>query len=77
MRWSGIPISLTIFHFVVVHTVKGFSIINEAEVDVFLELLCFLYDPMNECWQFDLWFLCLFQTQLVHLEVLSSRTPEA
>ena len=31
--------------FVVIHTVKGFSIVNEAEVDVFLEFLCFLYDP--------------------------------
>ena len=33
--------------FVVIHTVKGFSIIIEAEVDVSLELSCFLYDPMN------------------------------
>ena len=33
--------------FVVIHTVKGFSIIIEAEVDVSLELPCFLYDPMN------------------------------
>ena len=33
--------------FVVIHTVKGFSIINEAEVDVFLEFSCFFYDPMN------------------------------
>ena len=32
---------------VVIHTVKQFSIVNEAEVDVFLELPCFLYDPMN------------------------------
>ena len=32
---------------VVIHTVKGFSIDNEAEVDVFLEFLCFLYDPVN------------------------------
>ena len=31
--------------FVVIHTVKGFSRVNEAEVDVFLELLCFLHDP--------------------------------
>ena len=31
--------------FVVIHTVKGFSIINEAEVDVFLEFPCFLNDP--------------------------------
>ena len=28
--------------FVVIHTVKGFSVVNEAEVDVFLELSCFL-----------------------------------
>ena len=35
--WSGIPISLRIFQFIVIHTVKGFSIVNEAEVDVFLE----------------------------------------
>ena len=33
--------------FVVIHTVKGFSVVNEAEVDVFLELSCFLYDPSN------------------------------
>ena len=29
---------------VVIHTVKGFSIVNEAEVDVFLESTCFFYD---------------------------------
>ena len=33
--------------FVVIHTVKGFRVVNEAEVDVFLELLCFLCDPRN------------------------------
>ena len=33
--------------FVMIHTVKGFSIVNETEVDVFLEFLCFLYDPAN------------------------------
>ena len=33
--------------FVVIHTVKGFSVVNEAEVDVFLELSCFFYDSMN------------------------------
>ena len=31
VRWSGIPISLRIFQFVVIHTVKGFSIVSEAE----------------------------------------------
>ena len=30
-----------------VHTVKGFNIVNETEVDVSLEFPCFLYDPMN------------------------------
>ena len=29
---------------VVIHTVKGFGIVNKAEVDVFLELCCFFYD---------------------------------
>ena len=28
--------------FIVIHTVKGFGIVNEAEIDVFLELSCFL-----------------------------------
>ena len=32
--------------FVVIHTVKGFTIVNEAEVDVFLEFSCFFYDPV-------------------------------
>ena len=32
----------------VFHTIKGFSIVNEAEVDVFQEFPCFLYDPMND-----------------------------
>ena len=33
--------------FVVIHTVKGFGIVNEAKVDVFLELCCFLSDPAD------------------------------
>ena len=33
--------------FVVMHTVKGFHIVNEADIDVFLEFPCFLYDPTN------------------------------
>ena len=33
--------------FVVVHTVKGFSIVSEADVDVFLEFPCFLYDTLD------------------------------
>ena len=30
-----------------IHTVKGFSVVNEAEIDVFLEFPCFLHDPTN------------------------------
>ena len=33
--------------FTVIHTIKGFRLVNEAEVDVFLELSCFSYDPVN------------------------------
>ena len=33
--------------FVVVHRVKGFSIVNEAELDGFLEFSCFFYDLMD------------------------------
>ena len=33
--------------FVVIHAVKGFGIVNKAEVDVFLELPCFFDDPMD------------------------------
>ena len=33
--------------FVVIHIVKGFSIVNEAEVDTFLEFSCFFYDPAD------------------------------
>ena len=34
-------------HFVVIHTVKGFSVVNEEEEDVFLAISCFFYDPMD------------------------------
>ena len=33
--------------FVVIHTVKGFGIVNKAEIDVFLELSCFFDDPTD------------------------------
>ena len=33
--------------FVVIHTVKGFGVVNEAEVDVFLEFSCFFYGPTD------------------------------
>ena len=39
--WKNFP------QFVVIHTVKGFGVVNKAEVDVFLELSCFFYDPVD------------------------------
>ena len=33
--------------FVVIHTVKDFGIVNKSEIDVFLELFCFLNDPAD------------------------------
>src|SRR5574337_489537 len=33
--------------FIVIHRVKGFGIVNKAEIDVFLELSCFFHDPVD------------------------------
>ena len=33
--------------FIVIHTVKGFGIVNNAEIDVYLELSCFFHDPVD------------------------------
>ena len=33
--------------FIVIHTVKGFGLVNKAEVDVLLELSCFFHDPVD------------------------------
>ena len=33
--------------FIVIHTVKGFGIVNKAEIDVFLEFSCFFDDPLD------------------------------
>ena len=33
--------------FVVIHTVKGFSVDTKAEIDIFLEFSCFFYDPVD------------------------------
>ena len=72
---SGIPIALRILQFVVIHTVKGFSIVNETKVDVFLEFPCFYCDPV------DVGNLIsgssAFLNPAVHLEVLSSCSVEA
>ena len=46
VRWSGISHLFKNFpQFVVIHIVKGFNVVNEA--DVFLEFSCFLYDPTD------------------------------
>ena len=46
VRWPGISTSW-IFQFVVIHTVKGFGVVNKAKVDVFLELSCFFDNPVD------------------------------
>ena len=33
--------------FIVIHTVKGFGIVNTAEIDIFMELSCFFHDPVD------------------------------
>ena len=51
---------------VVIHTVKDFGIVNKTSGT----LLLFWWS--SGCWQFDLWFLCLFKIQLEHLEIQGS-----
>ena len=49
-EWTTSPYSQSYgfsCQFIVIHTVKGFGIINEAEIDVFLELSCFFDDPVD------------------------------
>ena len=73
---SGVPISLKIFQFVVISTVKGFGIVSKAEVDFFWNPLAFFHDPtdignlISGSFAFSL-------EQLEHLKVLSSHTVEA
>ena len=48
VKWSAISSLFKIFpQFIVIHTVKCFSIINEAEVDIFLEFPYSFYDPVD------------------------------
>ena len=59
VRWSGYSHLLQNFpEFVLIHIVKGFDIVNKAEVDAVMELSCFWWS--RGCWLFDLGFLCLF-----------------
>ena len=60
--------------FIVIHTVKGFGIVNQAEIDVFLELSCFFHDPA------DVGHLLSGSSafsKLEHLEVHGSHIAEA
>ena len=60
-----------------IHTVKGFGIVNKAEIDVFLELSCFFHDAADVgnliSGSSD---FCLFRIQLEHLEVHGSHAVE-
>ena len=47
MVWYSHLLKNQFSQFVVIHTVQGFGIVNKAEVDVFLELSCFLDDPVD------------------------------
>ena len=53
-EFSGDKLAGLVFHlfenflqFAVIHTVKGFGVVSKAELDIFLELLCFFYDPTD------------------------------
>ena len=66
---------LGIFHsFFVIHTVKGFNVLKEAEVDVSLELPCFLHDQVNVG---NLISSSSAPSKLLYLEVLGSCTVGA
>ena len=82
VRWSCIPVSLRVFHSLLWSTVKGFWVVNKAEVDVFLEFPCFFYDPMDAgnliSGSSDFFFSsAFFKIQLIHLEALGSPTTDA
>ena len=59
-----------------IHTVKVFSVVNEAEIDVFLKSPCFFYDPMD-VGNLISGSSAFSKSQLEHLEVHSSCTVEA
>ena len=46
MAWSS-HLFQNFPQFIVIHTVKGFGIVNKGELDVFLELSCSFYDPVD------------------------------
>ena len=62
--------------FIVIHTVKGFGIVNKAEIDVFLELSCFFHDP-TDIGNLISGSSAFSKNQLEHQEVHGSRIAEA
>ena len=62
--------------FIVIHTVKGFGIVNKAEIDVFLELSCFFHDPAD-VGNLISGSSAFSKSQLEHQEVHGSRIAEA
>ena len=61
--------------FIVIHTVKGFGIVNKAEIDVFLELSYFFHDPADVGNLFS--GSSAFSNQLEHQEVHGPCIAEA
>ena len=68
VRWSGIPICFRIFHSLLWSTQSKVWHSQESRNRCFSGALL-LFPWSSGCWQFDLWFLCLFYNQLEHLEV--------
>ena len=64
----------SVSQFVMIHAVKGFIIVNETEVDVFLKFPCFLYDSANVGNLYSS--SCAFPKPLELLKVLGSCTAE-
>ena len=62
--------------FIVIHTVKGFSIVNKAEIDAFLELSCFFDDPIDAS-NLVSGSSAFSKTRLEHQEVHGSHIAEA
>ena len=62
--------------FIVIHTVKGFGIVNKAEIDVFLELSCFFDDPVD-VGNLVTGSSAFSKTSFNNLEVHGSHTAEA
>ena len=76
MVWYS-PLFQNFPQFIVIHTIKGFGIVNKAEIDVFLELSCFSYDPAD-VGNLISGSSAFSKTSLIeHLEVHGSRFAEA